>query len=134
MIGCFWSFFVKYIIILLLLVTMDTVVPPCTSDITTLTESIPLMGSANDALMDVYAKLVALQTQVEFLELKEDYVRDDQKNLKRELQHAKAEILRIRSVPLVIGQFLSMIDENHGIVSSTAGSNYYVRVLSTLNR
>lgn len=83
---------------------------------------------------DPYAQLTALQTQLGFLELQEDYIRDDQKNLKRELQHAKAEILRIRSVPLVIGQFLEMIDARHGIVSSTAGSNYYVRVLSTLNR
>ena len=41
---------------------------------------------------------------------------------------------RIQSVPLVIGQFLEMVDENSGIVSSTTGSNYYVRILSTLNR
>lgn len=34
----------------------------------------------------------------------------------------------------MIGQFLELIDENYAIVSSTAGSNYYVRVLSTLNR
>lgn len=27
-----------------------------------------------------------------------------------------------------------MIDQSHGIVSSTAGSNYFVRILSTLNR
>lgn len=27
-----------------------------------------------------------------------------------------------------------MIDENYGIVGSTSGSQYYVRVLSTLNR
>eukprot|EP00914_Ancora_sagittata_P007506 GHVO01014727.1.p1 GENE.GHVO01014727.1~~GHVO01014727.1.p1 ORF type:complete len:326 (+),score=61.69 GHVO01014727.1:142-1119(+) len=27
-----------------------------------------------------------------------------------------------------------MVDANHGIVSSTAGSNYYVRILSTINR
>jgi 26S proteasome regulatory subunit T3 len=37
-------------------------------------------------------------------------------------------------VPLVIGQFLEMVDESSGIVSSTTGSNYYVRILSTLNR
>lgn len=37
-------------------------------------------------------------------------------------------------MPLVIGQFLEMIDENYAIVGSTAGSNYYVRVLSTLDR
>lgn len=33
--------------------------------------------------------------------------------------------MRIRSVPLVIGQFSEMVDENYGIVISTAGSNYY---------
>jgi hypothetical protein len=44
------------------------------------------------------------------------------------------EIKRIQSVPLVIGQFLEMIDANYGIVSSTAGSTYHVRILSTLDR
>jgi 26S proteasome regulatory subunit T3 len=34
----------------------------------------------------------------------------------------------------VIGQFLEAIDQNNGIVGSTTGSNYYVRILSTLNR
>jgi len=29
---------------------------------------------------------------------------------------------------------LEIIDRNHGIVSSTTGSNYYVRILSTINR
>jgi len=47
---------------------------------------------------------------------------------------AKDEIKRIQSVPLVIGQFSEMVDENYGIVMSTAGSNYYVRILSTLDR
>ena len=86
-------------------------------------------------------------------------------NLKRELVRAKEEVKRIQSVPLVIGQFLEIIDHNHGIVSSTTGScaprasngldswrlphshppeaerspppayrNYYVRILSTINR
>ena len=41
---------------------------------------------------------------------------------------------RIQAVPLVIGQFLEMIDRNSGIIGSTTGSNYYVRILSTLNR
>jgi 26S proteasome regulatory subunit T3 len=41
---------------------------------------------------------------------------------------------RIQSVPLIIGQFNEMIDTNYGIVSSTAGSTYFVRVLSTLDR
>ncbi len=32
------------------------------------------------------------------------------------------EIKRIQAVPLVIGQFMEMIDTNYGIVSSTTGS------------
>lgn len=54
--------------------------------------------------------------------------------MKRELIRSKNEIKRIQSVPLIIGQFLDIIDNNYGIVSSTAGSNYYVRILSTLNK
>ncbi len=37
-------------------------------------------------------------------------------------------------MPLIIGQFNEMIDSHYGIVNSTAGSTYYVRVLSTLDR
>lgn len=59
---------------------------------------------------------------------------DEQKNLKRELLRAQEEVKRIQSVPLVIGQFLEMVDANTGIVGSTTGNNYYVRILSTLNR
>ena len=68
------------------------------------------------------------------MEIQEEYVKDGQKNLKIELLRAQEEVKRIQAVPLVIGQFLEMVDENAGIVSSTTGSNYYVRILSTLNR
>ncbi len=34
----------------------------------------------------------------------------------------------------MIGQFLEAVDQNTGIVGSTTGSNYYVRILSTLDR
>jgi 26S proteasome regulatory subunit T3 len=44
------------------------------------------------------------------------------------------ELKRIQSVPLVIGQFNEMVDTNYAVVSSTSGSTYYVRVLSTLDR
>ncbi len=37
-------------------------------------------------------------------------------------------------MPLVIGQFLEMIDANYGVVSSTSGSTYHARILSTLDR
>jgi ATP-dependent 26S proteasome regulatory subunit len=43
-------------------------------------------------------------------------------------------VKRIQSVPLVIGQFLEAVDQNYGIVGSTMGPNYYVRILSTIDR
>jgi 26S proteasome regulatory subunit T3 len=83
---------------------------------------------------DEYAQLKKLQKKLEFLEIQETYIKDESKNLKRELIRAREEVKRIQSVPLVIGQFLEMIDPLHGIVSSTTGQTYYVRILSTLDR
>ena len=83
---------------------------------------------------DLYSRMKSQQRQLEFLEIQEEYIKDEMQNLKRELVRAKEEVKRIQSVPLVIGQFLEIIDHNHGIVSSTTGSNYYVRILSTINR
>eukprot|EP00918_Siedleckia_nematoides_P029827 GHVU01064341.1.p1 GENE.GHVU01064341.1~~GHVU01064341.1.p1 ORF type:complete len:212 (+),score=42.46 GHVU01064341.1:22-636(+) len=80
------------------------------------------------------AHVKKLERKLELLCIQEEYVKEEHKDLRRELLRAKEEIRRIQSVPLVIGQFLEMIDANNGIVSSTAGSNYYVRLLSTLNR
>ncbi|GKD68791.1 26S proteasome regulatory subunit 6B, partial [Tanacetum coccineum] len=83
---------------------------------------------------DLYTRLKTLSRQIEFIEIQEEYVKDEQKNLKRELLRSQEEVKRIQSVPLVIGQFMEMIDQNNGIVGSTTGSNYYVRILSTINR
>ena len=83
---------------------------------------------------DLYVRLKQLQRQLEFLDIQEAYIKDEHKNLKRELLRAQEEVKRIQSVPLVIGQFLELVDANVGIVGSTTGSNFYVRLLSTLNR
>jgi len=83
---------------------------------------------------DPYTRCKHLQRQLEFLTIQEEYVKDEHKNLKRELIRAKEEVKRIQSVPLVIGQFLEAVDADYGIISSTSGSTYYVRILSTINR
>lgn len=51
----------------------------------------------------------------------EEYIKEEQRNLKRELLRAQEEVRRIQSVPLVIGQFLEMVDQTNGIVGSTTG-------------
>merc|ERR1712106_880009 len=83
---------------------------------------------------DLYVRYKKLQQQLEFLVVQEEYIKDEQRNLKKEYLHAQEEVKRIQSVPLVIGQFLEAVDQNTGIVGSTTGSNYYVRILSTIDR
>lgn len=83
---------------------------------------------------DLYRALKNLERKFELICLQEEYIKDEQRFLKRELVRAQEEVKRIQSVPLVIGQFLEPIDQNTGIVSSTTGSNYVVRILSTLDR
>ena len=68
------------------------------------------------------------------MELQENFIRSEQQALKREMIRAKEELKKIQSVPLTIGQFVEMVDENYGIVQSAHGTLYMVRVLSTLDR
>ena len=64
--------------------------------------------------------------------MQEEYIKDEQKNLKKEYLHAQEEVKRIQSVPLVIGQFLEAVDQNTGIVGSTTGKkNKMKRTLPT---
>lgn len=83
---------------------------------------------------DLYVKYKKLSRHLDMLDIQENYVKDEQLSLKRELIRAQEEVKRIQSVPLVIGQFLEAIDQNTGIAGSTTGSNYIVRILSTLDR
>jgi len=83
---------------------------------------------------DLFAKYKLLEKQLELLEIQEDYIKEETKNLKIQYVRAKEEIKTIQGTPLIIGQFNEMIDENYGLVGSSTGSTYCVRVLSTLNR
>lgn len=56
-----------------------------------------------------HCSLQKLQKQLEFLEVQEEYIKDEQRNLKKEYLHAQEEVKRIQSVPLVIGQFLEAV-------------------------
>jgi len=92
-----------------------------------------ITNNASTEESDKYIEYKKLKKQLEFLQVQEEYIKDETRNLRRELLRAQAEVKRIQSVPLVIGQFNEAIDENTGIVSSTTGSNYYVRILSTID-
>jgi 26S proteasome regulatory subunit T3 len=83
---------------------------------------------------DFYRKMKELERKIEFLDIQEEYIKDEMKNLKREIIRATDEVSRVQSVPLAIGSFSEMIDANYGIITATTSSSFYVRVLSTLNR
>lgn len=84
--------------------------------------------------VDKYSTYKTLQRKLEQLKLQEEYVLEEYRNLKSEYLRAQEEVKRIRSVPLLIGQFLEPIDQDTAIVSSTSGSNHVVKILSTVDR
>ena len=45
---------------------------------------------------DSYSKLKKLEKHLEFLSLQEEYIKEEQKNLKRELLRAQEEVKRIK--------------------------------------
>ena len=82
-----------------------------------------------------YLKFKKLQKELELLEIQENYIKEETNNLKIQYARGKQEIKTILGTPLIIGQFNEMIDENYALVSSSnTGSQYCVRVLSTINR
>ncbi|ELK11405.1 26S protease regulatory subunit 6B [Pteropus alecto] len=91
------------------------------------------LGPEPENLKDLYSCHKKLQQELEFLEVQEEYIKDEQKNLKKEFLHAQEEVKPIQSIPLVIGQFLEAVDQNTAIVGSTTGSNYYMHILSTID-
>mmetsp|Transcript_58800 Transcript_58800/g.68722 ORF Transcript_58800/g.68722 Transcript_58800/m.68722 type:complete len:420 (+) Transcript_58800:127-1386(+) len=119
-----------------------SVLPPCDDAINKMAKTeIKVLGdeemptfAGKVSSPDLYQQMKDLERHIEFVSLQEEYLKDEMRHLQRELLRAKEEIRRIQSVPVVIGQFNEMIDANYGIVSSTAGSNYYVRILSTINK
>ncbi|CAN6291801.1 unnamed protein product [Urochloa humidicola] len=83
---------------------------------------------------DLYGRLKSLRRALEFVEIQEDCVKDEVRNLRREEVRVKEEVKRCQATPLEIGQFMEMVDADHGIVAPTSGGSYYVRVLSTIDR
>ena len=65
---------------------------------------------------------------------KEEYLKEEMRNLRQEYIHAQNEVKRIASIPLMIGHFLEGIDATTCIVAPTSGQNFYVRILSTVDR
>jgi len=75
--------------------------------------NIPHSRSSRDSSSALHAPVIYtfLLTISRYIKLQEEYIKDEQRSLKRELVRAQEEIKRIQSVPLVIGQFMEAIDQ-----------------------
>ena len=54
-----------------------------------------MMAESSSETSDLYANLKSLQKSLEFLDIQEEYIKDEMKNLKRELIRAK-EVCAVR--------------------------------------
>lgn len=73
----------------------------------------------------------------EFVETKEKQKVEKEKNQtdeKEEMSLEKKRVEKLRGTPLLIGTLEEFIDENHGIVSSQPGVEYYVPIPSFVDR
>ena len=61
---------------------------------------------------DLYKKYKALQKKLELLEIQENYIKEETKNLQMQYTRAKQEIKTIQATPLSIGQFNEIVDDN----------------------
>ncbi|KCZ76290.1 hypothetical protein H311_02181 [Anncaliia algerae PRA109] len=76
----------------------------------------------------------SLQKEHELLLLKERLIKEELVYLEEEVLRAKEEIKRVKSIPLIMGQFLEIIDNKTAIIMSTAGMHSVVNLLSTVDK
>ncbi|OQS54494.1 26S [Ecytonucleospora hepatopenaei] len=74
------------------------------------------------------------EQELNVLKVQEEYLANEIEILRLELARCREEINRVKSVPLLMGQFVEAIDRTTAIVSSSAGTNTVVKILSTVDR
>lgn len=88
--------------------------------------------SNEDNSLEQYARMKELERELELLGIKEEYIKDELRYLRRELVRAQEEVKSIQSVPLLVGNFVEMVDANYAVVD--CGSPNLVRVMKTIDR
>ncbi|KAH0790593.1 26S proteasome regulatory subunit 6B [Histomonas meleagridis] len=77
-----------------------------------------------------YNRMKELEDELELLNIKEEYIKDEIRYLRRELIRAQDEVTCIQSVPLKVGNFSEMVDPNYALIDSKE----LVRVMKTIDR
>lgn len=81
-------------------------------------------------------RLLKLERIKDYLLMEEEFIQNQEifkpSEEKHKEEHTKME--ELRGTPMSVGSLEEMIDENHAIVSSSVGPEYYVNILSFVNQ
>jgi len=72
----------------------------------------------------------------DYLTLEEEYIKN-QEQFKPQEEKAEEELAKVeelRGTPMIVGTLEEIIDDNHAIVSSAVGSEYYVPIMSFVDK
>lgn len=81
-------------------------------------------------------RLLKLERIKDFLLMEEEFIRNQELLRPREEQNEseRAKVEDLRGTPLAVGTLEEIIDDNHAIVSSSMGPEYYVTIMSFVNQ
>jgi len=81
-------------------------------------------------------RLLKLDRVKDFLLLEEEFIRNHEvfKPHEERDQEEREKLEELRGTPLAVGSLEELIDDNHAIVSSSVGPEYYVNILSSVNQ
>lgn len=81
-------------------------------------------------------RMMKLERTKDFLLLEQEFIRNHEVFKPREEQdrEEREKLEELRGSPMLVGNLEELIDDNHAIVSSSMGPEYYVNVLSSVNQ
>mmetsp|Transcript_7820 Transcript_7820/g.5866 ORF Transcript_7820/g.5866 Transcript_7820/m.5866 type:complete len:446 (+) Transcript_7820:35-1372(+) len=81
-------------------------------------------------------RLLKLERIKDYLLMEQEFIRNQEAKKPREDQQdsERAKVDEIRGNPMAVGTLEEMIDDNHAIISSSMGPEYYVNICSFVNK
>lgn len=81
-------------------------------------------------------RLLKLDRVKDFLLLEQEFIRNHEvfKPHEERDQEEREKLDELRGTPLGVGSLEELIDDNHAIISSSVGPEYYVNILSSVNQ
>lgn len=91
-------------------------------------------SKAQEEAFEIYFKYASLADNYKLVLLKKEHIITETQRLKIELRRIKEEFNRTKAVPLMMGQFVEMVDSQTAIVSHNQGNTTVVKILSSVDR